>query len=62
MALSRYYVILLLQLMTSLKVTALEILFLLIMKHMLTIKAPNISLPGKISQEDPPILQCDKFC
>ena len=40
MALSRYCVILMLQLMTSLKVIALEILFLLIMKRMLKIKHP----------------------
>ena len=42
MALSRYYAILLLQFMTSLKIIALETLFLLIMSHMLTTKAPNI--------------------
>ena len=52
MALSRYYVISLLQLMTSLKVIALEILFLLIMKYMLTIQAPNISVLATISQEN----------
>ena len=62
MAFSRYCVISLLQFMTSLKVTALETLFLLLMKHMLTIKAPHFSPSGTISQENLSILQSDEFC
>ena len=62
MAFSRYCVISLLQFMTSLKVIALETLFLLLMKHMLTIKAPHFSPSGTISQENLSILQDDEFC
>ena len=61
MALSRYCVISLLQFMTSLKVIALETLFLLIMNHMLTIKAPNILLSGTISEENQSIFHRNEF-
>ena len=62
MALSRYCVISLLQFMKSLKIIALETLFLPMMKHTLTIKTLNILLSGTVSQENLSILQCGEFC